>query len=207
MKIRNKSPFEYVKSDWAEIFQWIAWIFNVIQWTIINVHTKSVRLLFRFIAKTWNSSLHAKIDAHIDVISVVAKLCSHIFDFCSLIVDIEAQIADIQNKKKELAASQASEKGVGLLESGYYDSELYDDGGDKKKRYEGYMTSIAANDDADEDDDEGLPVTKRTTYTAPKSILKDVIKQVKIIDFSCCFIAFFKTSNKLLFEKKICYRL
>lgn len=84
-----------------------------------------------------------------------------------------------------MAASQASEKGVGLLESGYYDSELYDDGGgDKRKRYEGYMTSIAANDDADDDDDEGLPVIKRTTYTAPKSILKDVIKQVTFIDFS-----------------------
>lgn len=100
-------------------------------------------------------------------------------------VDIEAQIADIQSKKKELAASQASEKGVGLLESGYYDSELYDDGGaDKKKRFEGYNTSIAANDDVDDDDDEGLPITKRTTYTAPKSILKDVIKQVNILVLS-----------------------
>lgn len=130
------------------------------------------------------------------MVSVVAYFFLNIFGFCLLIVDIEAQIADIQNKKKELAASQASEKGVGLLESGYYDSELYDDGGDKKKRYEGYMTSIAANDDADEDDDEGLPVTKRTQYTAPKSILKDVIKQVTIIDFSCCFIAF-RTRNLL----------
>lgn len=97
--------------------------------------------------------------------------------------DIEAQIADIQSKKKELAAAQASEKGVGLLESGYYDTELYDDGADKKRRYEGYNTSIAANDDIDDDDDEGLPVTKRTTYTAPKSILKDVIKQVKLSIF------------------------
>lgn len=104
--------------------------------------------------------------------------------FLFIVSDIEAQIADIQSKKKELAASQASEKGVGLLESGYYDTELYDDGSDKKRRYEGYMTSIAANDDADEDDDEGLPITKRTTYTAPKSILKDVIKQVTIYRFS-----------------------
>lgn len=107
------------------------------------------------------------------------------FRFFHHIIDIEAQIADIQSKKKELAASQASEKGVGLLESGYYDSELYDDGADKKKRFEGYNTSIAANDDVDDDDDEGLPITKRTTYTAPKSILKDVIKQVsELIDFS-----------------------
>lgn len=100
------------------------------------------------------------------------------YGFVQWNVDIEAQIAEIQTKKKELAATQAAEKGVGLLESGYYDSELYDDGTDKKRRYEGYNTSIAANDDADDDDDEGLPITKRTTYTAPKSILKDVIKQV-----------------------------
>lgn len=107
----------------------------------------------------------------------------NISNYFIFIIDIEAQIADIQSKKKELAQSQASDKGVGLLESGYYDSELYDDGGDKKKRYEGYMTSIASNDDIEDDDDEGLPITKRTTYTAPKSILKDVIKQVRLSIF------------------------
>lgn len=109
-------------------------------------------------------------------------------------LDIEAQIADIQSKKKELAQAQASEKGVGLLESGYYDTELYDDGGaDKNKRFEGYNTSIAANDDVDDDDDEGLPITKRTTYTAPKSILKDVIKQVK----TKAFYRFFSPRNPI----------
>lgn len=82
-----------------------------------------------------------------------------------------------------MAASEANDKGVGLLESGYFDSDLYDDGGDRKKRYEGYNTTIAANDDEDDDDDEGLPITKRTTYTAPKSILKDVIKQVNLSIF------------------------
>lgn len=122
---------------------------------------------------------------------ILLIIWTHLNDhFLLFFADIEAQIADIQSKKKELAASQAAEKGVGLLESGYYDSELYDDGGDKKKRYEGYMTSIASNDDIEDDDDEGLPITKRTTYTAPKSILKDVIKQVRvsIIDFPCSSI-------------------
>lgn len=99
------------------------------------------------------------------------------FIFC--FVDIEAQIADIQSKKKELTAAQAAEKGVGLLESGYFDSELYDDGSEKRNRYEGYMTSIATNDMDEDDDDDGLPIEqKRTTYTAPKSVLKDVIQQV-----------------------------
>lgn len=109
------------------------------------------------------------------------------FTECLLFIsDIEAQIADIQSKKKELAASQAAEKGVGLLESGYFDTELYDEGADKTKRYEGYVTSIAPNDDVDDDDDDGLPVTKRSQYTAPKSILKDVIKQVNIISHFWC---------------------
>lgn len=84
---------------------------------------------------------------------------------------------DIQAKKKELAQTQ-SDKGVGLLESGYYDSELYDDGSDKRNRYDGYMTSIAANDDIDDDEDVGMPIQKRTTYTAPKAVLKDIVKQV-----------------------------
>lgn len=99
--------------------------------------------------------------------------------------DIEAQIQEIQNKKKELAQT-SSDKGVGLLESGYFDSELYDDGTNKKNRYEGYMTSIAANDDIDDDDDEGLPIQqKRVSYTAPKAVLKDIIKQVRIDCTSC----------------------
>lgn len=98
--------------------------------------------------------------------------------FCSQFADIEAQIQEIQNKKKELAQT-SSDKGVGLLESGYFDSELYDDGTNKKSRYEGYMTSIAANDDIDDEDDDGLPVQqKRVSYTAPKAVLKDIIKQV-----------------------------
>lgn len=94
--------------------------------------------------------------------------------------DIEAQISELQAKKKEVAA-QSNEKGVGLLEAGgYFDSEFYDEGGadSKKNRYDGYMTSIAANDDADEDEDEGLPPTQqqKRSYTAPKAVLKDVVQ-------------------------------
>lgn len=109
---------------------------------------------------------------------IISTFTQHFWLIKLFILDIEAQIQDIQAKKKELAAA-SSDKGVGLLESGYYDSELYDEGSIKKNRYEGYMTSIAANDDADEDDDDGLPVqSKRTTYTAPKAVLKDIVKQV-----------------------------
>lgn len=90
--------------------------------------------------------------------------------------DIEASILEIQKKKKEIAQT-TNDKGVGLLESGsYYDSEFYDDGTNNKNRYE---TSIAANDadDADEEEDEGMPMPQtRATYTAPKAVLKDIVQ-------------------------------
>lgn len=48
---------------------------------------------------------------------------------------------------------------MGLLESGnYFDSELYETSGSKSSKYEGYVTSIAPNDDGDDDDDVGMPM-------------------------------------------------
>lgn len=100
----------------------------------------------------------------------------HVYLLCSPHPDIEAQILDIQAKKKEVAAA-SNDKGVGLLEAGYFDSEFYDEGGaDKRSRYDGYMTSIAANDDADEEEDEGLPTNQKRSYTAPKAVLKDIVQ-------------------------------
>ncbi|KAH8323535.1 hypothetical protein KR067_013215, partial [Drosophila pandora] len=101
--------------------------------------------------------------------------------------DIEAQISVIQEKKTELAKSTAAAAGVGLLDSGgFFDSDLYDEeAGKGKGKYEGYNTSIAANDadDADEDEDSGFPVPqKRTTYTAPTSVLKDVTTGKEDVD-------------------------
>lgn len=101
--------------------------------------------------------------------------------------DIEAQISVIQEKKTELAKSNAAAAGVGLLDSGgFFDSDLYDEeAGKGKGKYEGYNTSIAANDadDADEDEDSGFPVPqKRTTYTAPTSVLKDVTQGKEDVD-------------------------
>ncbi|XP_034473159.1 splicing factor 3B subunit 1 [Drosophila innubila] len=108
--------------------------------------------------------------------------------------DIEAQISDIQAKKTELAKTNAAAAGVGLLDSGgFFDSDLYDDEGaggkgkGAKGRYEGYNTSIAANDDEgdedEEEEDDGFPVPqKRTTYTAPTSVLKDVIQGKEDVD-------------------------
>lgn len=113
-------------------------------------------------------------------------MCFNLFYF----VDIEAQISDIQAKKTELAKNQAAAAGVGLLDSGgFFDTDLYDDdkavGKGAKGRYEGYNTSIAANDDeGDEDEeDDGFPVPqKRAQYTAPTSVLKDVTQGKEDVD-------------------------
>lgn len=81
-----------------------------------------------------------------------------LYFFCVFLA-IEAQIKELQTKRKEITAETEAQKGIGLLESGnYYDSELYETSGGKSSKYEGYVTSIAPNDDGDDDDDVGMPV-------------------------------------------------
>lgn len=85
---------------------------------------------------------------------------------------IEAQIREIQSKKNELPENGS--KGVSLGEA--YDSDIYDGSGHVgKSRYDGYVTSIAANDEVDDEDLENVPITqKRSGYNAPASLLNDV---------------------------------
>ena len=59
--------------------------------------------------------------------------------------DIEAQIREIQSRKKEVIDENGDKSGVGLGESGFYDRDIYGGGG----KFEGYVTSIAANDEVD----------------------------------------------------------
>lgn len=59
----------------------------------------------------------------------------------------------------------------------YYDSDIYDNSGQGgKSRYDGYVTSIAANDEVEDDDVENVPISsqKRPGYTAPASLLNDI---------------------------------
>ncbi|KAL0842091.1 hypothetical protein ABMA28_014281 [Loxostege sticticalis] len=92
---------------------------------------------------------------------------------------IEAQIKEIQSKKKELPEN-GSGKGVSLGET--YDSDIYDAQGGKS-RYDGYVTSIAANDEVEDEDVENVPISqKRSGYTAPASILNDIAQSDKDYD-------------------------
>ncbi|XP_069683329.1 splicing factor 3B subunit 1 isoform X1 [Periplaneta americana] len=94
--------------------------------------------------------------------------------------DIEAQIRDIQSRKKDLIDEMKEKERVGLGESGFYDRDIYDGGGNK---YDGYVTSIAANDEVDDEDDiVSLSHTKRPGYTAPAALLNDVAQSEKDYD-------------------------
>lgn len=99
--------------------------------------------------------------------------------------DIEAQIKEIQERKKQAQAEEERDKGIGLLESGYFDSDLYDGNGTRKDKYEGYVTSIAPNEDEDEDDDEPLrPSDKRTTgFGAPLAFINDIARVSRSLIF------------------------
>lgn len=92
-------------------------------------------------------------------------------------LDIESQIRDIQEKKKQVQVD--TDKGVGLLESGYFDSDLYG-ANDPKTKYEGYVTSIAPNEDEDDEEDEGIPLNNKRNINAPAALLNDVA-QVNIL--------------------------
>ncbi|CAG9585452.1 unnamed protein product [Danaus chrysippus] len=95
---------------------------------------------------------------------------------------IEAQIKEIQSKKKELPEN-GSGKGVSLGDA-FYDSDIYDNSGQGgKSRYDGYVTSIAANDEVEDEDVENVPISqKRPGYTAPASLLNDIAQSDKDYD-------------------------
>lgn len=58
--------------------------------------------------------------------------------------DIEAQIREIQQRKKD-EKQKEDENDVGLGASGFFDQDIYNGAG----KYEGYVTSIAPNDEYD----------------------------------------------------------
>lgn len=86
-------------------------------------------------------------------------------------IDIEAQVQEIQSRSKV----DISEKDrIGLGESGFFDSDIYSG---VQSRFDGYVTSIAANDEVDEEEHFEAPVTSggRQSFTAPAAILNEVI--------------------------------
>lgn len=102
---------------------------------------------------TYNLVSIPEITSKIPKINANPSIDAILFCFHSLFFsDIEAQIREIQSRKKEASkegggedGDEAKDKRIALGESGYFDTELYEGGG----KYEGYVTSIAANDEVD----------------------------------------------------------
>jgi len=64
-----------------------------------------------------------------------------------VVVDFEAQIRDLQQKRKNVGADDVpAENRVGLGQEGHYDSDIYE-GSVGVGRFEGYLDSIPATDD------------------------------------------------------------
>jgi len=67
-------------------------------------------------------------------------------------VDFEAQIRDLQQKRKNVGVNEGPvENRVGLGQEGVYDSDIYE-GSAGIGRFEGYLDSIPATDDQEVSD-------------------------------------------------------
>lgn len=116
---------------------------------------------------------------HMMVNTMFAKVPAYIL-IVNYFSDIEAQIREIQSKKKEVPVPETTDKGVKLGEGGYFDSEIYESG---KSKYDGYVTSIAANDEVDDDEEDMGFATKRTGLGAPVALLNDVAQVSNCVYF------------------------
>uniref|UniRef100_UPI00358E0A74 splicing factor 3B subunit 1 isoform X3 n=1 Tax=Myxine glutinosa TaxID=7769 RepID=UPI00358E0A74 len=97
--------------------------------------------------------------------------------------DIDAQIRDLQVKRKTLVEEPDKQTAVGLDSTGYYDQEIY---GGSDSRFKGYVTSIAANEQEEDDDDIGpAPLIgggNRQAYHPPAALLNDIPQAAEMID-------------------------
>ncbi|CAG0888335.1 unnamed protein product, partial [Cyprideis torosa] len=92
------------------------------------------------------------------------------------ILDIEAHVKQITEKSKKVESSAAAAKRIGLGEVGHFDKDIY--GSVRASRYDGYVTSIAATDEVDDDDFDSAQQAgpKRTSYTAPQEFINELAK-------------------------------
>ena len=82
---------------------------------------------------------------------------------------------EIQSRSKVVDISEKDRIGFG--ESGIFDAEIY--GGEVQSRFDGYVTSIAANDEVEEEDYDGAGAAPsgggRQSFTAPAAILNEMV--------------------------------
>lgn len=93
--------------------------------------------------------------------------------FFNFLSEIAAHAEELQSRSKV----DISEKDrIGFGESGIFDADIYDQN-KVKSRFDGYVTSIAANDEVEEDYDEAAAPSAggRQSFTAPAAILNEMV--------------------------------
>uniref|UniRef100_A0A914WR81 GPN-loop GTPase 3 n=1 Tax=Plectus sambesii TaxID=2011161 RepID=A0A914WR81_9BILA len=107
--------------------------------------------------------------------------------------DIEAQIAEIQSRKRHVAPSgddddegngmPASTEKVAFGARGAYDQDIY--GSVRSSNKDAYLSSITAGDEEDEDEDVATKVvqnTRASIYNAPKKFLEEAARTAEDAD-------------------------
>jgi splicing factor 3B subunit 1 len=86
--------------------------------------------------------------------------------------DIKAQVEELQARRRvveeQVEKASYGDK-VGLNSTGHFDMDVYTSG-DKS----GYVTSIPANEEEDEEEDMGIAPSGRASYTAPSDVMADL---------------------------------
>ncbi|XP_048578646.1 splicing factor 3B subunit 1 isoform X1 [Nematostella vectensis] len=100
--------------------------------------------------------------------------------------EIEKQIQELQARRtgKENRTRQTDDgERVGLGAAGRFDTDIYG----TADKYEGYVPSIAANEQEEDDDDYSTTLmqqAKRPTYTAPTAVLSDMTQGEQVDPFA-----------------------
>ena len=111
-------------------------------WKLILVQINNINFTVCILHCTQNCRIWVGTFRTHEFIENVNNTCKCLF----FIADIEAQIRDMQSRKKYLIEEMKEKERVALGETGSYDTDIYDGGGNK---YDRYVTSIAANDEVD----------------------------------------------------------
>uniref|UniRef100_T1IVP7 Splicing factor 3B subunit 1 n=1 Tax=Strigamia maritima TaxID=126957 RepID=T1IVP7_STRMM len=100
--------------------------------------------------------------------------------------DFEAYTKELQEKNKKNAPPIDDDERVGFGTAGFYDQNIYVS---DKRRYDEYVTSIAPNEEGDDDEYDNsasaapsLAANKRANYSAPAAILNDIPQAEKDYD-------------------------
>ena len=96
--------------------------------------------------------------------------------FSCFLSEIAAHAEELQSRGQVVEISENDRIGFG--ESGIFDADIYDQNKKVQSRYDGYVTSIAANDEVDEEDYDGATAPSaggRQSITAPAAILNEMV--------------------------------